>query len=238
MNKNVFSTAVLGLFYCLLASSQGYAQPLFVVGASAPQTTQDFPTNDGNAMLNAGFPNQEQTFVYGTLDASEAGTVTYTFLGSGAGYTNTFNLSTLFATNTVFNGHQSSVGDSVTQQITGAGALDFSFQTISPQYVVSNGSDLNTSACCGPDQGVFGIVTTETTLSNGESFSDLLIYNDPVPGGDHDYNDLVIGVNFVDPPPAVPEPASIALLGLGLSALLYAKRRNRFGPSPAQRKVQ
>jgi len=126
--------------------------------------------------------------------------------------------------NTVFNGHATSLMDSISQAVTGAGAMDFSFQTIDPQYMVANGTNRTVSACCGPDEGVFGIVTTSTTLANGATFADLLIYNDPVPGGDHDYNDLVVGVNFT---PSVPEPASIALIGLGLAGLGLTRRKRK-----------
>lgn len=232
VNKRAFSTTLLGL--CLLASGHGVAQPLFVApGASPTYTTQDFATNDGSVMLDEGFPDQELNFVYGTLDAPGAGTVTYTFLGSGAGYTNTFNLSTSLGTDAIFTGHQTSVGYSYTQQVTAPGVLDFSFQTLDPQYMVINGSNTSSGGNYGANEGVFGIVTSQTTLASaGGTFADLLIYNDPVYGGDHDYNDLVVGVNFTpvdppDPPARVPEPASLALLGLGFAALRFAKRKEK-----------
>ena len=168
----------------------------------------------------------ELSFTYGMLAAMVPGTVKYTFLGSEAGYTNYFGTS---STVNFENHGVSSIGANFSQNVTGIGApLDFRFSTstVSPAYTVANGQPPSPSGYgYGPDQGVFGIVGP--TRVGNVAYDSLLIYNDPVAGGDHDYNDMVIGVNFTA---AVPEPETYAMLLAGLGLLGAVARRRKQQP--------
>jgi hypothetical protein len=84
----------------------------------------------------------------------------------------------------------------------------------------------------GKNEGSFGIVSADDgkgTKINGTNYQYLLVYNDPVNGGDKDYNDLVIGVNFAKSVAAVPEPQTylMMLMGLALIGFVSSKRRSK-----------
>ncbi len=57
--------------------------------------------------------------------------------------------------------------------------------------------------------------------------SDLVLgWEDSFEGGDRDYNDMVVGITDVRPIRPIPEPATLALMGVGLVTLIAARRRS------------
>ena len=66
---------------------------------------------------------------------------------------------------------------------------------------------------------ITGFDAVTSTYLTDVGFEDL--YN----GGDRDYNDLSFRLFNVIDPPSIPEPASIALLGLGIAGMSYQRRR-------------
>jgi len=159
------------------------------------------------------------TFLFGSLYATGAGTVTYTYLGSEAGDSNRFNGVSSFFTKS------STVGvSSFSDSVSAAGYLNFSFQTTDPRKdrvtvsnTVGNVKDASFGITSGYSQG-------------GKSYDYALLFNDCggngcKNGGDTDFDDFVVGVQFTAVSP-VPEPETYAMLLAGLALIgSVAKRR-------------
>jgi len=196
------------------------------LGAAAARADGLFISNPGSSFaasgLNAisGFSGQ-QSATFGTLSTNVAGTVTYTYLGSEAGFVNGFgtaspSYTSLLNQNAIYNQLQpSQVGSSISAAA-GVGQLNFGFSTVYPNSytgTVSNGQAYGAGSVASFAIAAGGVV-------NGKSYDYFLVYNDPYPGVP-DYNDMVIGVNFVA---GVPEPKDYALALVGLMLLATAVR--------------
>ena len=181
-------------------------------------TSQGYTSGFTNGM--AGFSG-ELPFDYGYLQANVSGTATYTYLGSEAGYSNSFVTSQGDFTN-----HGTTALDSTINQVLASpGILDFGFSS-NGSLVVTNAQNLQGNGSAGKDEGVFGIA--QGIKVGNILYQYLLIYNDPVVAGDHDYNDLVVGVNFTPTPPSpVPLPAAAWLFGSALLGFISLSNRRK-----------
>jgi PEP-CTERM motif len=87
----------------------------------------------------------------------------------------------------------------------------------------------DTGASAGDQDGQFDIDITRSYIECGPlDFCELALDLDPAAGGRDDmFQDFTMGDDNGVAVGAVPEPATLALLGTGVSALLYRRRRRR-----------
>ncbi|MDO8990255.1 MAG: PEP-CTERM sorting domain-containing protein [Sideroxyarcus sp.] len=202
----------------LLASLCGVAQAGSLVATiSVPAIT--FSGYDGQPLGVTGAQNHGN---WGWLSTTSAGTFYATYLGQESGYVNSFSFGsgngTLLESN--------ALGTTISQSVGNDGIVNFSFSdNQSASHVFSN-----------RDQGnPFGFVIMagqSSTYSQFGRFDYLLGFNDSwVQGfsgntvGDADYDDFVVGVNFVSAP--VPEPETYAMMFAGLGLLGLSVRRRK-----------
>jgi hypothetical protein len=165
-----------------------------------------------------------QSGTFGTLTATVDGTVSYTYLGSEAGFTNgagtsTSSYSTFLNQNAkYFSLASTTVGTSYTTTTT-AGTLDFGFSTVYPTSY--SGTAINGQTFTASNTTSFIILSGGTI--NGVTYDYFIAYNDPY-SGRPDYNDMVVGVNFVA---AVPEASDVALFASSLMCVGFAARLRR-----------
>ena len=129
--------------------------------------------------------------------------VTYTYLGKEAGYSNGFanlggSMPTILDTAPVL---------TTSTQWNVSGLLNFSFSTFGSTTVANGGA--------GITEPTFAIFS-----GAGTAYEFIIGYSDGGAGADHDFDDMVFGVNA-----AIPEPQTYALLLAGLGVMGFVARR-------------
>jgi len=189
------------IFGILLSAVFGAAQAavLEIKNSSAIS----FSGYDGQPAMITG---AQSTGFWGSLFANAAGTFSATYLGNESGYTNKY---TFGVGNTLF--ESNALGTTISESV-GPGTVKFSFLD-SMGMTFSNGQNQ------GQTLG-FAILNGQTNKYG--TFDYLLGFNDSY-RGDADYDDFVVGVNFVAAP--VPEPQTYAMLLAGLGLIGFSARR-------------
>jgi len=210
--RTLTRTALAALVGCVLVGT-ATADPILTAvdpaGATPHQgTTVAVPTNnDLSAVDKSG-----QLMVGFQLEATGPGSLAYTYLGKEAGYTNTF-LLTLGGCSFSTAVAQKNV-TTCTDTIDAAGLLDFGF--------VTSGGGTPSSIFNGNDFDMNSEMTFALQRINDLTWLILLDDSGGNPN-DKDFDDM--GLRVVFTPKSVPEPGTLALLGLGLAGLGMARRR-------------
>ncbi len=151
----------------------------------------------------------QSTGFWGSLSTNSAGNFSATYLGNESGYVNSFSFGSGGSLQ-----ESNSLGDTISMSV-GTGLVDFSF---------SDNSGSGHTFANGDQQALpFGFVVLEGQTNQYGTFDYLLGFNDSYIG-DGDYDDFVVGVNFVS---AVPEPETYAMLLAGLGLLSFVAHRRK-----------
>jgi hypothetical protein len=231
---NLVKTALIAVTLPLMAGSAS-AAILSLSGTGYSSTTIDAggafdlvnPTYDA-LTGGVGDPGDPISFLTGSvknatngLSVSRAAKVTFTYLGSEAGFTN--RSVNLLSSATIFlnNGSgASSLGD-VVKGLFGAGLLAFAYQSGDGSGSDgSNGSIANNGGAVHPNPADIGIAFSEL-FNNDRSI--LVFFDDSGADVDRDWDDLAMRIDVAP----IPVPAAGVLLAAALGGLGLAARRKR-----------
>ena len=170
--------------------------------------------------------------VSSTFTAAKTGAITAYFLNSNAGYTSLIGVSINGASVGIWglNNHTSTLAQSLVLGNVNAGdTIEFNL------FVTDTNATWSSNVSGNADH--FNHVYATAFSADGDIPAGTFVgFEDLFGGGDRDYNDIeFVFTNTASAPvqaapaaPAVPEPASLSLLGLGLMALpVWRKKRDR-----------
>jgi hypothetical protein len=190
----------------LLASACGAVQAADLGVANA--STVVFSNYDGQPLSVTGAENHG---LWGALVTTSAGTFSATYLGNESGYVDNFSFG--FGNGSLLESNK--LGATVSQFV-GVGTVSFNFSdNAGLGHTFKNGDQ---------QQKVFGYAILNGQTNRYGSFDYILGFNDSYTG-DADYDDFVVGVNFVTAPVPEPETYAMMLAGLGLLGLSVRRRK-------------